>query len=133
MSLKAKGDRYWGLCPFHNEKTPSFSVTREKNIYYCFGCHKGGDVFNFLMELEKMSFVDAVKEAGWRCGVEVPTGPAENPEVAGFRSALKELYTRVSASFHHILRNSPGAARAREVAAATLADAYAALGFVMGR
>ena len=54
LSLTQKGDRHWGLCPFHNEKTPSFSVTEDKNMFYCFGCHKGGNIFDFLIEIENL-------------------------------------------------------------------------------
>ena len=56
VSLKKKGSSYFGLCPFHNEKSPSFSVSREKQMYYCFGCGAGGNVFTFLMEYENFSF-----------------------------------------------------------------------------
>ena len=60
VSLTKKGNKYWGLCPFHSEKTPSFSVSPDKQMYYCFGCHKGGGAINFVMELEGLGFVDAV-------------------------------------------------------------------------
>ena len=62
VSLKKRGSTYFGLCPFHNEKTPSFSVTPSKQMYYCFGCGAGGNVFTFLMEYEHMEFVEAVQE-----------------------------------------------------------------------
>lgn len=52
VALKKKGPRYWGCCPFHSEKTPSFTVTPQKNLFHCFGCHAGGDVFNFIMKIE---------------------------------------------------------------------------------
>ena len=61
VPLKQKGRRFWGCCPFHNEKTPSFSVDSEAQMYYCFGCHKGGNVFNFVMEMEHMEFMDAAR------------------------------------------------------------------------
>ena len=54
VSLKPKGHRHWACCPFHNEKTPSFEVDSRSQMYYCFGCHKGGNVFNFVMEMEHM-------------------------------------------------------------------------------
>ena len=56
VSLKKKGKRYWGCCPFHNEKTPSFSVSPEDGLYYCFGCHEGGDTFSFLQKMENLTF-----------------------------------------------------------------------------
>ena len=61
VPLKQKGRRFWGCCPFHNEKTPSFSVDAESQLYYCFGCHKGGTVINFVMEMERMEFQEAVR------------------------------------------------------------------------
>ena len=62
VSLKKKGSSYFGLCPFHNEKSPSFSVSREKQMYYCFGCGQGGDVYHFLQEYNRLSFGEALKE-----------------------------------------------------------------------
>ena len=59
VSLKKKGSSYFGLCPFHNEKSPSFSVSRQKQMYYCFGCGAGGNVITFIMEYENFSFVEA--------------------------------------------------------------------------
>ena len=61
VPLKRKGRRSWGLCPFHNEKTPSFSVDTETQLFYCFGCHKGGTVIQFVMEMERLDFSEAVK------------------------------------------------------------------------
>ena len=61
VKLQKKGSSYFGLCPFHNEKSPSFSVSRQKQMYYCFGCGAGGNVFTFLMEYENYSFPEAVK------------------------------------------------------------------------
>ena len=72
VRLTPKGSNLWGLCPFHSEKTPSFSVSPDKQIYYCFGCHKGGGVISFLMEMENLSFHDAVRLLAQRAGVEVP-------------------------------------------------------------
>ncbi|MCK5673815.1 MAG: DNA primase, partial [Spirochaetales bacterium] len=79
ISLKQKGDKHWGLCPFHNEKTPSFSVTEEKNMFYCFGCHKGGNVFDFLIDIENISFFEAFKELASKAGVEIDS-QKESPE-----------------------------------------------------
>ena len=72
MKLTRKGSSYFGLCPFHNEKTPSFSVTPGKQMYYCFGCGAGGNVFNFIMEYENYSFGEALKHLADRAGVELP-------------------------------------------------------------
>lgn len=64
VKLQRKGSSYFGLCPFHNEKSPSFSVSPSKQMYYCFGCGAGGNVFTFLMEYENFTFPEAVKGAG---------------------------------------------------------------------
>ena len=72
VHLKRSGANMFGLCPFHGEKTASFSVAPDKGIYYCFGCHKGGGVINFVMELEGLSYPDAVRSLANRCGMEVP-------------------------------------------------------------
>ena len=72
VSLTRKGSNLFGLCPFHGEKTPSFSVAPDKGIYYCFGCHKGGGVINFIMEIESLSYPDAVRFLAKRAGLEVP-------------------------------------------------------------
>ena len=72
VRLQKKGSSYFGLCPFHNEKSPSFSVSRQKQMYYCFGCGAGGNVFTFLMEYENYSFVEALKYLADRAGVELP-------------------------------------------------------------
>ncbi len=72
VSLKRSGGNLFGLCPFHGEKTASFSVAPDKGIYYCFGCHKGGGVVNFMMEIEGLSYPDAVRALAKRAGLEVP-------------------------------------------------------------
>ena len=68
VKLQKKGSSYFGLCPFHNEKSPSFSVSRQKQMYYCFGCGAGGNVFTFLMEYENYTFVEALKYLADRAG-----------------------------------------------------------------
>ena len=72
VTLKRSGSNMFGLCPFHGEKTASFSVAPDKGIYYCFGCHKGGGAVNFVMEVEGMSYPDAVRALAKRVGMEVP-------------------------------------------------------------
>ena len=72
VNLKRSGSSYVGLCPFHGEKTPSFHVTPEKGLFYCFGCHKGGSVINFEMEIEGLSYGDAVRALAQRAGMSVP-------------------------------------------------------------
>lgn len=74
VRLQKKGSSYFGLCPFHNEKSPSFSVSPGKQMYYCFGCGAGGNVFTFVMEYENFTFIEAVKYLAERAGVKLPEG-----------------------------------------------------------
>lgn len=112
MSLNRKGNRFWGCCPFHNEKTPSFSVDREKQFFYCFGCHKGGNVFSFVMEEEHVDFSEAVELLAERLGMEVP----EKGEPKGdsrLRQRAMEAATAAARFFRDILV-SPEGERARQ-------------------
>ncbi len=106
VRLTKKGGRWVGLCPFHNEKTPSFHVDPDKGLYYCFGCQKGGSAVQFLMELEKMSFPEAMEELARRAGVpiEVEEAPSEEEKE---RRALLELYERLAGTFHWFLLEHP--------------------------
>ena len=113
LTLKRTGSRYTGLCPFHNEKTPSFTVTPEKNLFYCYGCHKGGTIFDFIMEIENMDFYDSMKFLAEKAGVELDDKYSGNSPDKKKKDALKELYKRVSGSFRYILKNSTDAAVAR--------------------
>ena len=93
VSLKKKGSNYWGCCPFHNEKTPSFSVSSNKQMYYCFGCHASGNVYTFLMKYENDTFPEAIKILADRAGVKLPE-VEETPEQkkkAGKRMRLLEV------------------------------------------
>ena len=72
VALTRKGSNYFGLCPFHNEKTGSFSVSPDKQIYHCFGCKHGGGAINFIMEIENLSFPDAVRFLAKRANMDVP-------------------------------------------------------------
>jgi DNA primase len=114
VPLVKRSGRYWGLCPFHQEKTPSFSVNPEKGLYYCFGCHKGGGLYNFVMEMEKLSFVEAVQLLAEKAGVEFKVEGSESEgREAKEREAYLELYRRVAGSLHHILLQHNRAAAAR--------------------
>ena len=72
LTLKKSGRNYVGLCPFHGEKTGSFNVSSDRQGFFCFGCQKGGNVFTFLMEIENLTFPEAVRTLARECGVEVP-------------------------------------------------------------
>lgn len=112
VSLNKKGNNLWGLCPFHNEKTPSFSVSPDKQIYHCFGCGKGGGVISFIMEIENLPFVDAVKLLAKRAGLEVPES-GENEAYRKKRTRLLEL-SRDAARFYHDYLTSPGGQRVQD-------------------
>ncbi|MCH5291473.1 MAG: DNA primase [Treponema sp.] len=109
VQLTQKGSDWWGCCPFHNEKTPSFSVSAEKKFYYCFGCHAKGTVFNFIMDRENLSYPEAILFLAKKAGVSVQytdSGSTSLPRVDPDRQ-LKEdiisLYNRVSGAFHYLL------------------------------
>lgn len=91
VGLHKKGDRYWGLCPFHGEKTPSFSVRPDKGFYYCFGCQSGGNVFQFLMQVENIPFQEAARKLAQRFGVPLPE-IEKNPEEEKKEKLRKELW-----------------------------------------
>jgi len=80
VRLKKSGKDFAGLCPFHQEKTPSFTVSPTKQIFYCFGCNKGGDVFNFVMEMERCEFPEAVRIIADKCGISIPRVSERSPE-----------------------------------------------------
>lgn len=107
VPLTQKGNDWWGCCPFHNEKTPSFSVSADKKFYYCFGCHASGTVFNFIMDMEKVSYPEAIQMLAKRTGVTIQysdggTTPKEDPQVK-IKSEYIDLYNRVAGTFHYML------------------------------
>ena len=111
VKLQKKGSSYFGLCPFHNEKSPSFSVSREKQMYYCFGCGAGGNVFTFLMEYENYSFQEALKYLADRAGVDLPEAEysKEARERADQKAILLEI-NKVAAQYFYVqLKSSQGA------------------------
>lgn len=111
VRLQKKGSSYFGLCPFHNEKSPSFSVSRQKQMYYCFGCGAGGNVFTFIMEYENFSFVEALKFLADRAGVELPEQEfsREARERADTRAVLLEI-NKAAAQYYYVqLKNGQGA------------------------
>jgi len=91
VALKKKGPRYWGCCPFHSEKTPSFTVTPQKNLFHCFGCHAGGDVFNFIMKIENTTFPEAVKILAKKFGIAIPEKEKTEQEIQK-EKASRELF-----------------------------------------
>jgi len=104
---KRGGSNLFGLCPFHSEKTPSFSVNSEKQIYHCFGCGKGGGVIGFIMEIENLPFMDAVEVLAKRAGLTVPESSASD-EIAGKRQRMLELNRDAARHFHEMLHEPVG-------------------------
>ena len=112
VKLQKKGSSYFGLCPFHNEKSPSFSVSRQKQMYYCFGCGAGGNVFTFLMEYENYTFIEAVEYLAERSGVELPKAEysREAKERAGLKASLLEINKAAAQYFYVQLKTEQGKA-----------------------
>ncbi|MCO5224489.1 MAG: DNA primase [Thermomicrobiales bacterium] len=116
-SLKKTGNSFKGLCPFHNEKSPSFIVFPNTQSYHCFGCGKSGDIFNFYMEMEKLDFRDALKDLGARAGVEVTTSAPRPPDEDEKRKRLIEINQMAAMWYNHILLNASQGEAGREVIA----------------
>ena len=104
VSLTRKGNNMFGLCPFHGEKTASFSVAPDKGIYYCFGCHKGGNAVNFIMEIEGLSYPDAVRFLAKRAGLEVPEDNRDNSQYKK-KERLWNLCKDAARFFHQQLKS----------------------------
>ncbi len=113
VQLRKRGKNFIGLCPFHSEKTPSFTVSEEKQMFNCFGCHKGGNVYKFLMEYEKISFLESVQELAKKFGINIEL----DEETSGRQSEQEILYdinTEAARYFSNNLLNHPEAELARE-------------------
>src|SRR5260370_21282040 len=116
VRLKKTGKDFSGLCPFHQEKTPSFTVSPIKQIFYCFGCGKGGDVYNFVMDMEKCEFPEAVKVVAEKCGIAVPRQKERSPEERKEnqqRSVLVEMHREAQTFFVKQLEGTPEGKAAR--------------------
>lgn len=110
VRLSKKGSTYFGLCPFHNEKTGSFSVSPNKQMYYCFGCHAGGNVFTFLMQYENYTFGEAMEALAERAGVDLPKQEytAAQRQEADRRARLLEINKEAAKYFFVLLRGERG-------------------------
>lgn len=110
VSLKPKGHRHWACCPFHNEKTPSFEVDSRTQMFYCFGCHKGGNVFTFVMEMEHMEFMDAAKLLAERVNFEIPPlkGRGDPGVNAHQRQRVYDLNRAAARYYHGVLYGPEG-------------------------
>lgn len=114
VQLRKRGKNYIGLCPFHSEKTPSFTVTEEKQIFHCFGCHAGGNVFKFLMDYKKISFVEAVQELAEQQGIEISYDDEGYNEKQSEQEILFDINTEAARYFSNNLLNDPEGEIARE-------------------
>ena len=110
VKIQKKGNSYFGCCPFHNEKTPSFSVSGSKQMYYCFGCGAGGNVFTFVMNYENYSFVEAVKMLAYRAGVKLPEleYSEEMKKKENHRARLLEVNKESAKYYYYQLRSKRG-------------------------
>ncbi|HJA11857.1 MAG TPA: DNA primase [Candidatus Mediterraneibacter merdipullorum] len=110
VRLQKKGSSYFGLCPFHNEKSPSFSVSRQKQMYYCFGCGAGGNVYTFLMEYENYSFQEAVKALAERAGIQLPEndGSREDRARSDRKAVLFEINKKAAKYYYVQLKSERG-------------------------
>ncbi|HTW49801.1 MAG TPA: CHC2 zinc finger domain-containing protein, partial [Acidobacteriaceae bacterium] len=109
---KAGAQNFSGLCPFHKEKTPSFSVHASRQFYHCFGCGQSGDVFSFVQKVENLSFPEAVRVVAQKCGIPLPKKDFASPEEAAEhrqRGKLLELHEVATAWFEEQLRSPEGA------------------------
>jgi DNA primase len=116
VRLKKSGQNFTGLCPFHGEKTPSFAVHPVKQIFHCFGCGKGGDVFTFVMEMEKCEFPEAIKIVAEKCGIAIPRPKERSPEERRenqARSALMDIHRDAQVFFSRQLESTAEGRAAR--------------------
>ena len=131
--LKPKGKRLWGCCPFHSEKTPSFSVSPDTQLYYCFGCHAGGSVVQFVMEMEKLTYIDAIKYLAQRAGMELPE-EVDDDRLRRERAIKERLYAacKAAAMFYHEKLMSPEGKAAQQYLAKRGIDGAIAKKFGLG-
>lgn len=119
VQLKRAGKNFTGLCPFHEEQTPSFSVNAEKQFYHCFGCGRSGNVFQFLMDYKHIGFVEAVQEVAKLGGTTLPSSytadstPQQTSPVDREQGQLLDLHDKAAQLYHHILLNTPAGEPAR--------------------
>ena len=116
VNLRKAGRNFKGLCPFHQEKTPSFIVFPDSQTFHCFGCGAGGDGFNFVMQLEHLDFRGALEQLAARTGVELkPAGPPPAPELVERDQRLFDINARAANWFSHVLWQTRFGAAGREV------------------
>lgn len=107
IDLKPKGSKYWGLCPLHGEKTPSFSVSADKQLFYCFGCHAGGNVIGFLMQMDHLTFPEAVEKLAQRAGMPLPE-QTDDSEAMRERAYRERLYAATKSAARYYMETLIG-------------------------
>jgi len=132
LALKRVGKRYTGLCPFHAEKTPSFSINPEQGLYYCFGCGARGDAITFVREVEHLDFVDAVERLAARAGIELHYDNSNVSKDRQRRNRLVDVVAAAVAFYHRLLLESPDAGNARGYLRSRGFDGDAARRFSLG-
>jgi DNA primase len=133
VTLKKSGRNHMGLCPFHGEKTPSFTVNEEKGIFHCFGCHAGGGVFQFLMQYDHLSFPEAVEQVAKRYGIVIERSDARNYQRdLGERETLFRINERAAANYQRILFDHPEGRAALEYLRRRGVDDAIARKFMLG-
>ena len=98
--LKKRGANYWGCCPFHNEKTPSFCVSPQKGIFKCFGCGEGGDAITFLMKINNESFTEVIKDLALQFGIELPSVKGDTKQFTEEKQQIKDLLKKAGDYFY---------------------------------
>src|SRR3972149_11594248 len=133
VTLKKAGRNHMGLCPFHGEKTPSFTVSEEKGIYHCFGCHAGGSVFHFLMQYDHLTFPEAVERVAKRYGIVIErTERAGGSERAGERESLYHVNERAATNGQRLLLDHSEGKRALDYLKSRGVDLNTARNFMLG-
>ena len=133
VPLKKAGRNHMGLCPFHAEKSPSFTVSEEKGIYHCFGCHAGGSVFHFLMQYDHLSFPESVERVAHRYGITIePSARSGNSQESGEREKLYRVNEQVAANYQKILFGHPEGRQALQYLKARGVDEATARKFMLG-
>lgn len=115
VTLRKRGKNHTGLCPFHSEKSPSFSVVQEKQFFHCFGCHAGGDVFKFIMDIEGFSYTEAIKYLAEKAGISLPEVEDNNSnDELILRERMKGAHLLAAKLYHHVLIHTKYGENARE-------------------
>ena len=108
VKITRKGKDYFGLCPFHREKTPSFSVVPSKQIFYCFGCGKGGNVINFIKNIENVEFLDSIKMLADRASIQLPESNDKNErQKSGYYKNLVEINAEAARYYYSNVKDNP--------------------------